>query len=155
MKLTQHPSGEKLGYCNCPGGTHPADPKGKKHQDPVLARICLCDGTNEPVDDNGSCPPPCECKNNQIVLEKGSTDSQCKCGCPDGQVLVGESCVTPCEDPREIPVANGSCCLATQVTSCGTCCPLGSKPDPASGSCVYAPQPPPKETLSPELPKPP
>jgi hypothetical protein len=108
--------------CDCPAGTHKAGFK-----DPVLARTCLCDGTNELVNLDGSCPPPCECKNNQIVLAKASTASQCKCGCPDDQVLVGEHCVTPCEDPREIPVANGSCCLAVQVSSCGTCCPLGSK----------------------------
>jgi hypothetical protein len=149
------PGGTPGLVCTCPDNTHRPDKGHRDLADPVIARICLCDSTNELVNPDGSCPPPCDCgcKNNQIILAKDSNTCQCECGCPEGQLLVGESCVTPCADPAEILVANGSCCLPAQVSSCGTCCPLRSKPDAASGSCAYAPPPPPTEKLAPGLPK--
>jgi hypothetical protein len=143
-----------LGYgCYCPENTHRA--AGNSHDDPVLARICLCNSTNEIVKPDGTCPPPCNCgcPNNQVIAAKDSNTCKCTCGCPDGQVLAGGKCVKPCTGANQILLANGSCCLPTQVASCGTCCPFGTKPDVTTGSCVYAPMPPPVEKEMPQLPK--
>jgi hypothetical protein len=141
--------------CECPEHTHRPDKGHADYSNPITARICLCDSTNEIVNPDGSCPPPCNCgcPNNQVILAKDFNTCQCKCGCPDGQTLVGGKCVTPCAGANQILLANGSCCLPEQVSSCGTCCPLRSKPDAATGSCVYAPEPPPVETQIPQHPK--
>ena len=143
-----------LGYgCYCPENTHRA--AGNSHDNPVLARVCLCNGTNEPVGADGSCPPPCNCgcPNNQVILAKDPNTCKCTCGCPDGQVPAGDKCVKPCTGANRILLANGSCCLPTQAASCGTCCPFGTKPDATTGSCVHAPMPPPVEKEMPQLPK--
>jgi hypothetical protein len=133
--------------CDCPPNTHRADRGHIDHNNPILARTCLCDSTNELVNADGSCPPPCSCgcKNNQIVLAKDTNNCTCSCGCPNGQILVDDKCVTPCAGTNQVLLANGACCSPEQVTSCGTCCPFNTKPDPVIGSCVYAPMPPPPE----------
>jgi hypothetical protein len=141
--------------CECPEHTHRPDKGHVDYSNPITARICLCDSTNEIVNPDGSCPPPCNCgcPSNQVVLAKDFNTCQCTCGCPDGQTLAGGKCVTPCTGANQILLANGSCCLATQVTSCGNCCGGHSRPDAATGSCVYMPDPPPKAKLVPQLPK--
>ena len=149
--MVVHPivSGDGVRYtaCACPPHTHRADMGHVDFSNPVIARTCLCDSTNELVNADGSCPPPCSCgcKNNQIVLAKDTNNCTCSCGCPNGQILVDDKCVTPCAGTNQVLLANGSCCSPAQVTSCGTCCPFNTKPDPVTGSCVYAPTPPSKE----------
>ena len=142
-------SGDGVLYsrCICPPHTHRADMGHIDLTNPVLARTCLCDSTNELVNADGSCPPPCNCgcKNNQIVLAKDTNSCTCTCGCPAGQILAGDKCVTPCAGANQILLANGSCCSPEQATSCGTCCPFRTKPDAATGSCVFAQTPPPVE----------
>lgn len=157
MVIHQIVSGDGVRFtaCQCPPHTHRPDIGHIDRNNPVLARTCLCDGTNELVNADGSCPPPCNCgcKNNQIVLAKDAKSCTCTCGCPDGQILAGDKCVTPCAGPNQILLANGECCSPAQVTSCGTCCPLGSRPDAATGSCVSAPMPPPVEKATSQSPK--
>jgi hypothetical protein len=107
--------------CECPKDTHPGATM------PNGISSCLCDNTNKPADFKsllGMCPPP---------------------ECPSGQVHWGAAdgpCVTPCSDPKQGMALDGSCCNPAQMTTCGTCCAPGTIPDPKSGSCVPAPQPP-------------
>lgn len=108
--------------CDCPEGTHP----GAMMMSGISS--CLCDDTNEPANMwglalEGMCPPP---------------------DCPAGQVRMETEgpCVTPCADPSQGMAFDGSCCNPTQMTSCGTCCPPDTVPDPRSGSCVPRPKPP-------------
>jgi len=106
--------------CECPDGTHPGATM------PNGISSCLCDNTNQPAQFSnvlGMCPPP---------------------ACPTGQVRLGGvgDCVTPCADPKQGMAFDGSCCNPAQMNTCGQCCPAGTTPDPKSGSCVPAPQPP-------------
>jgi hypothetical protein len=143
--------------CECPPHTHRPDcpqmpcPGQIDWTNPVLARVCLCDSTNELVNADGTCPPPCNCgcENNQTILAKDTNTCTCTFGCPDGQALIGGKCVKSCSGANQILLANGSCCSPEQVTSCGTCCPLNTKPDTVTGSCIYAPMPPPPEKAIP------
>jgi hypothetical protein len=105
--------------CDCPSGTHAAP-----NQVSGLTS-CLCDNSNQPANfspDNlfGMCPPA---------------------ACPAGQVRLSPSsaCVTPCTDPSEGMSFTGACCNPAQMTSCGTCCPPGTTPDPTTGSCNSPP----------------
>ena len=101
--------------CACPDGTYQAGTAGG-------VPICLCDYTNEPpqVADTpqGMCPMnllgPCQA--NQIVVQG--------------------KCVTPCSDPTKGMTPDGACCDPNQVSACGQCCPPGTTPDPANGSCI-------------------
>jgi hypothetical protein len=104
--------------CDCPSGTH-ADPSGTTVGG---ASVCLCDATNQQANfspDNllGMCPPP---------------------ACPTGQVRLSGNgnCVTPCSNPSDGMTFDGACCNPAQLTSCGTCCPAGTTPDPANGTCI-------------------
>jgi len=110
--LSADSSGNTLIFsCNCPSGTHAGGTAGG-------LSTCLCDNTNQPPQYGslfGVCAPP---------------------GCPKGQEKIGGKCVTPCSDPSMGMTADGSCCDPKQVTSCGMCCPAGTTPDPASGTCV-------------------
>lgn len=102
--------------CACPSGTHAAA------NSPTGLTGCLCDNTNQPADFaphlfTGMCPPA---------------------ACPAGQVRLSGTgnCVTPCSDPSEGMTLDGACCNPAQLTSCGTCCPPGTTPDPATGTCI-------------------
>ncbi len=105
--------------CNCPSGTHP-DPSGKTVGG---VPVCICDGTTNEVANLssealfGMCPPP---------------------NCPTGQVRLSGvgKCVTPCSDPTKGMTEDGACCDPSQMSSCGTCCPPGTVPDPATGACL-------------------
>ncbi|MDQ2078571.1 hypothetical protein RA307_00125 [Xanthobacteraceae bacterium Astr-EGSB] len=108
--------------CACPDKTHagPMMPNG--------ISSCLCDNTNEPAIMSGlapfgMCPPA---------------------ACPAGQVRLGGvgECVTPCADASQGMGFDGSCCNPAQMSTCGTCCPPSTVPDPKSGTCVPRPQPP-------------
>mgnify|MGYP007068603027 CR=1 FL=1 len=108
--------------CDCPEGTHP----GPLTMTGISA--CLCDNSNEPaifsgLALHGMCPPP---------------------ACPEGQVRMTDTgpCITPCSDPSKGMAFDGSCCDPAQMTSCGSCCPADTVPDPKSGSCVPRPKPP-------------
>lgn len=106
----------KIFSCNCPSGTHSA-PGGPVNGLPV----CICDNTNQVAQFNnplGMCLPP---------------------PCPKGQKKIGGKCVTPCSDPTKGMTADGSCCDPAHMTSCGMCCPPGTTPDPASGTCKSPP----------------
>jgi len=106
-------SGDGMFTCACPNGTHQAGTAGG-------IPICLCDYTNQPpkVADTlrGMCP----------INLLGS--------CKPNQIVVGGSCVTPCSDPTMGMTPDGTCCDPNQVTSCGQCCKLGTRP--VNGSCV-------------------
>src|SRR5262249_26012820 len=105
--------------CDCPLGTHAVDG--------LNTTVCLCDGTNMPMQGPNSlfgiCPPP------TIV------------GCPKGQTELNGKCVAVCTDPTKGMTADGSCCDPAQMTSCGMCCPPGLMPDAKTGGCV-GPEPP-------------
>ncbi|NLH81395.1 MAG: hypothetical protein GX458_11205 [Phyllobacteriaceae bacterium] len=105
--------------CDCPAKTHrgPTLPSGLSS--------CLCDDTGAPAILDGFaplgiCPPP---------------------ACPAGQVRISADgdCVTPCADPTKGMTFDGSCCDPAQMSSCGTCCPVGTVPDAKSGGCVPRP----------------
>lgn len=109
--------------CNCPAGQHPQGALGG-------ISVCACNGTNAaplPPDTvtltasgafTGACPPP---------------------SCAAGQISLGGKCVTPCSNPSEGMTMDGSCCNPSQMTSCGTCCPPGTTPDPTTGTCLPPP----------------
>jgi hypothetical protein len=111
--------------CDCPKGQHA--------QGAVNGiSVCLCDGSNAaPLPPGsvtltssgaftGACPPP---------------------GCAAGQISLGGKCVTPCSNPSEGMTMDGACCNPSQMTSCGICCPPGTTPNPANGSCESFPAP--------------
>jgi len=122
--------GDPIPYlqCTCPSGTRPAGMSGG------LSNVCICNNTNQPAQPpgpNGICPTPLT----------GAP-------CPSGQVNIGGNCVTPCADPSQVQLANGSCCSPAQASSCGVCCAAGQVPDPATGSCSPAFSPVPRRTFS-------
>ncbi|MGJ4937740.1 hypothetical protein [Bradyrhizobium sp. HKCCYLRH3083] len=108
--------------CDCPYEAN--NPDHQTHPGPILPSglsQCLCDNTGKPANLGfapfGMCPPP---------------------ACPAGQTRMGltGACVTPCSDPTQGMAFDGSCCNPAQMTSCGQCCPVGTIPDPNSGTCV-------------------
>ncbi len=107
--------------CQCPAGTSLSTAPG-----PGAPLVCICDNTKQPAlpanSPYGSCPDL-----------TGPL-------CATGQVAVGNKCVTPCSNPSQIPLANGSCCDPKQASSCGLCCPSGQSPDPTTGNCTPASQ---------------
>ena len=120
--------------CRCPPGQTPLGATG------AAAYACVCPGNVKPNSDQ-SCPPPpppCNpsCLNNLVVSLTSKSTCSYTCGCPDGQSLVNDKCVTPCAGPGQVLLLNGTCCLPQQTTTCGTCCPSGMKPNAATGSCV-------------------
>ncbi len=116
--------------CRCPRGSTSAG------SGSGLSRICLCpDGL--PVQANGTCLPPCQCScpNNQILKSssrKSDGTCNCNCGCPADRVLKGGPfgrCELPPCATGQTRLPNGKCCLVSQVTSCGDCCPAGKRPN--------------------------
>ncbi len=120
--------------CSCPDDLKPLGTTGGAQY------VCVCADNTKPRAD-GSCPPPppaCNpsCPNNQVATISDRDTCSFTCACGSGQTNIGDRCVTPCADEGKVRLANGSCCMADQVTSCGACCPLGMKPDLATGACV-------------------
>ena len=106
--------------CQCPQGTHAAAQSGP------LAQVCICDSTGL-----AAVPP--------VKSTTNPTGSICPIPltgipCPNGQVNVGGKCVAPCAG-GQVRNPDGVCCDPSQLTSCGTCCPAHSHPDPSTGSC--------------------
>ena len=64
-------------------------------------------------------------------LVNGQCEPQTPPACPAGGPV---SAQCPC--PSGYVQAGGSCCLASNVTSTGVCCPPGQAPDPHGGACV-------------------
>jgi hypothetical protein len=103
--------------CICPQGTSPAAASGP------LANTCICDLTHLPAEppgsQNGMCPTPLT-----------------GIPCPNGQVNLGGKCITPCSNPTQVLLANGSCCDPSMAAACGECCAPGQAPDPKTGACA-------------------
>lgn len=142
--------------CACPAGSSAVGGAGG------AGYMCTCDNSGLPVNADGTCPKPCncDCPNNLVLISKDTKSCTCNCGCPQGQTRVGDTCVTPCADPAQLMLEGGTCCAPTQATACGTCCPLGMKPDASGQTCVSvlgkpgAPLLPPKgPLLPPKLPQ--
>ena len=132
--------GDKVTFlqCGCPGGTQAAGTTD------ALKYICLCESTGFPVGPDGVCPKTCTCTcpNNQIPVSQGFAQPHgtcsCSCGCAVGLTQDGDHCDQPaCAGAGEVRIADGSCCAASQVNTCGVCCGAGQKPS-ADGSCVSA-----------------
>jgi hypothetical protein len=107
------------------------------------------------------CPNPMSLQHTPGIVDpnSGNTFEIWYCQCPPGQIPdpTGNGCQYPPFDPcpfpqiprngkcmepcakNEVMTPDGACCDPTQVTSCGTCCPPGTTPNLADGSC-YPPQ---------------
>lgn len=119
--------------CRCPRGSTSAG------LGPGSSRICLCPDET-PVQANGTCLPPCQCScpNNQIVKSssrKSDGTCNCNCGCPADRVLKAGRCELPPCATGQTRLPNGKCCLVSQATSCGDCCPAGKKPNAKGDAC--------------------
>lgn len=106
---------DKIFACVCPKTTHP-DPSGKLVNG---ISVCLCDTSKQPANFTPNsfepmCPP-----------------------CPTGEVQASATgkCVAACAK-NEVMTPDGKCCDPNKVTFCGQCCPPGSTPDPARGTCT-------------------
>jgi hypothetical protein len=117
-------NGYVMYVCECPKGTKAAGMSG------ALAEVCLCPDGEPAVapvksvsnPDASICPPPLTGKQ-----------------CPNGQTNFFGKCITPCSNPNEGMTLNGACCDPNQVAACGQCCPPGTTPNPATGSCEKPP----------------
>ena len=125
-------NGEAYMQCACPGGTTPLGTSG------AAAYTCMCPG-GLPVNNDGTCPAPCNpsCSGGQVAKVSDAKSCTYTCSCPAGQTNSGGTCVTPCSDTSQIMLASGTCCAAQQASACGTCCPLGMRPDEKTGGCVF------------------
>ena len=147
--------GKQGGVCMCPAPMHfvnvPGDsaaftcacPAGTKPQKVGLTSVCLC-SDNLPVGADGKCPQKCDCKcpNNQVAQSQGYKQANgscsCNCGCSADLQLNGDHCDQPaCAGDGQVRIADGSCCAASKVSSCGVCCKANQKPG-VNGSCVSA-----------------
>jgi hypothetical protein len=100
---------------------------------------------------NGQCcPPP------GASAAVGATVAAPACNCPAGGTFDGKKCVFGTQGPQApppfvppttvikptscfpgfVPLPNGNCCRAGQVTASGQCCPLGQTPDANKRACV-------------------
>ena len=124
--------------CTCPPGTTAASAPG------TSTPACLCDSgplKGQAAPTSGECPT----SGSTTGCPTGEIESAGKCvaSCPAGEEASAGKCVASgCSDPTKIQLANGSCCDPAQASSCGTCCPSGQRPDPATGNCISPRQPP-------------
>lgn len=132
MAWKQH--GDGAWTCSCP---NPGEVQ-------VAPGICQCPAGQGLLEGScQACPAPlvlkygactCSVEGQQINKMLGNLS----CSCPTGQATAGNKCVAMCTDVSKILLGDGTCCSASQVSSCGVCCPSGQKPDPNSGSCIGA-----------------
>jgi hypothetical protein len=107
--------------------------------------VCMCpDGL--PLGDNEWCSKPkktascdCSCPNNTVLISKDEKACTCNCGCKEGDVKIGDQCVSQCADASQVMLASGKCCAPSQAAACGDCCPVGMTPDASSGVCMSLP----------------
>ncbi|MGH6684079.1 MAG: hypothetical protein ACRECA_09205 [Pseudolabrys sp.] len=110
--------------CECPQTPVPTKAAGTSGG---LEHVCLCPNGQVAV-------PPVK----SVTNPEGTDCPTPLTGtpCASGQINIGGKCVTPCSNPSEGMTADGACCDPNQMSSCGMCCPLGTTPDPATGSCI-------------------
>ncbi|WP_142250429.1 hypothetical protein [Bradyrhizobium sp. UNPF46] len=114
------------GTC-CPKGTKPQPDNSCKP--PV---VCPPDTSVDPV--TGQCCPPAT----------AVAGTKAACSCPTGQMLINGKCTSDAPPAAGgcfagyVKLPNGSCCLGSQATSGGQCCPVGQKPDADKRKCVPA-----------------
>jgi hypothetical protein len=114
------------GTC-CPSGTKPQN-------DNTCGSLAGCPpGTNtDPL--TGQCCPS----------QSAVAGVKAACTCPQDQFLVDGKCVGNAAPAAGgcfagyVQLPNGSCCLASQATAGGQCCPAGQKPDADKRKCVPA-----------------
>ena len=110
------------GTC-CPNGTKPQPDNSCK---PPVA--CPPDTNVDPV--TGQCCPPAT----------AVAGAKAACSCPSGQMLINGKCTSDAAPggcfAGYVKLPDGSCCLASQATSGGQCCPAGQKPDADKRKCV-------------------
>ena len=101
-----------------------------------LAANAACSNSACPTGQTPIGPSNFCCSSNQVYT--GANGAQACCS----QALVNGRCQTPPPPPPStclggyVPVG-GSCCLATQMTSTGICCPAGQRPGgPNKSQCV-------------------
>jgi hypothetical protein len=118
------PSGDQWYYisCQCPKGTHLAGQPGQQ-----TIPVCICNDTGRPAQPAGSVIGICP-----NLLGKP---------CPPGEENIQGRCVTPCPNPAQVQLADGTCCDPSQTAACGLCCPAGQHPDPVTGNCAAASHP--------------
>ena len=111
--------------CTCPPHSQPAATTGGG------AYVCICDNTQQPAQ------PPIKTTTNPegIPCPLPLTGQPC----PAGQTNDGGTCVPTCAQDQ-ILLANGTCCNPAQASACGSCCPNGQSPDPATGNCAASPK---------------
>jgi hypothetical protein len=121
-------NGERIFACVCPSGTTVAGVSSSNPSGNLVdgVNVCICNNTGLPAEANGPAGNPCP--------------SLFPPPCPRGQTYgPGGKCVATCAS-GEILLAGGTCCDPLQASSCGTCCPSGQAPDPATGACVTPPR---------------
>ncbi|HLH12188.1 MAG TPA: hypothetical protein VKV77_09970 [Methylovirgula sp.] len=111
--------------CVCPQGSSPAGTTGEAQY------VCICQNTGQPAQ------PPIKTTTNPEGLPCPVPLTGLPC--PQGQTRVNGQCEPQCAS-GQILLANGTCCDRSQASSCGTCCPSGQSPDPATGNCVPTPR---------------
>lgn len=110
------------GTC-CPAGTKPQPDNSCK---PPVS--CPPETTTDPL--TGQCCPPAT----------AVAGTKAACSCPSGQMLINGKCTSDAAPggcfAGYVKLPDGSCCLASQATSGGQCCPAGQKPDADKRTCV-------------------
>jgi hypothetical protein len=137
------------GLC-CVLGT-PAPPNGVCSPSHGSFQVCA---SELPTATGGCCPSgtTVNAATGQCCPAQPSAVGVVACSCPPGQTMVDGKCEfaappskpsTSVTGPNEcfagyVPLPNGSCCLASQATEGGQCCPAGQKPDADKRKCVPA-----------------
>ena len=129
------------GTC-CPPGTKP-QPNGSCQSCPtgsvtnpltgacMQQQVCPANTVQKP---NGQCCPPPGAAAGEVSAA---------CFCPTGQTFDGQKCAGGTQPasgcfPGYVHLQGGGCCLASQATLDGVCCPPGQHPDANRRTCVGA-----------------
>ncbi|MBR1089696.1 hypothetical protein JQ621_19715 [Bradyrhizobium manausense] len=120
------------GSCQgCPAGTVTSPLTG------ACTQQQLCPSNTLQKSNGQCCPPP---------GAVGGAPAAAACFCPTGQSFDGQKCVAGSEPasgcfPGYVHLQGGGCCLASQATLDGVCCPPGQHPDANRRACVGVEQP--------------